>query len=191
MMNLTLPSHPNLTSPRKLGRLAAGWMALATSVLLAFSAPAMAQPHDGPDPGGMWSPKRMARMLDGVNATPEQRQQIGQIAQSLLPDLKSLHQAHRALMEKNLALLSAPVIDEAQIEQNRQQMLAQHEQLSKRMSAAFIEMAKVLTPEQRTRLAQQMKDRMARREHMARHGHGPRQGMPGAPASGAQPEHGG
>lgn len=185
----TITPQNLLPTPAKLGRLAAGWVALATSVMMAFAAPAMAQHPEGPGPGpgGLWAPKRMARMLDGINATPEQRQQIGQITQSLMPELKSMRQAQRALMEKNLALLSAPVIDEAQIEQNRQQMLAQHAQLSQRMSAAFIQMAKVLTPEQRTQLAQHMKDRMARqgRHPMARRGHPGHLDAPGAPA---QPE---
>lgn len=153
----------------KFGSMASGWMGLVITVALAFSAPVFARAHEGGG-DGMWHAKRLTRMLDGVNATPDQRQQIQQIARILTPDMKALHQAHRDLMAKNLQLLSAPVIDENAIEQNRLQMVAQHDQVSKRMSAAFIEMAKVLTPEQRTQVAARMQERLARRGAHRHHG---------------------
>ncbi len=164
----------------------AGWLALSLSLTLAFSAPAFAQPHH--ESGGMWQGHHLKRMLNEVKATPEQRQKIGQISQGLVPDMKAQRDAHRALMANSVQLLAAPTIDEAAIEQNRQQMLAQHAQMSQRMSAAFIEIAKVLTPEQRTQLAAHIQSQMQhRQERMKEMSHRRQQGAAPSPPVASEP----
>lgn len=164
----------------------AGWLALFLSLSLAFGAPAYAQHHG--EGGGMWHGRHLKVMLDAVKATPDQRQKIETISQGLAPEMKAQHDAHRALMSKSVQLLAAPTIDEAAIEQNRQQMLAQHEQMSKRMSAAFIEMAKVLTPEQRAQLAAHMQSRMQQRQDRMKDGMNHRRQLGGAAPAAAASE---
>ncbi len=115
------------------------------------------------------SGRMVDRMLDGLNATDAQRTQIRQITQAAMADGKAQFEAGRALREKGLALMSAPTIDTAAVEALRQQMLAQHEQMSKKMTETMIAVANVLTPEQRAKFAERMKMRgEERREHMQR-----------------------
>ena len=59
-------------------------------------------------------------------------------------------------------LYTATNVDAAAIESVRAQLSAQHEVASKRMSQASIDAARVLTPEQRAKIAEVMKKRQAR-----------------------------
>ena len=122
------------------------------------------------------SPEHMMRgidpMLDSVNATDAQRTHIKQIVQAAATDLKAQHEGGRALRQKALQIFAAPNVDAAGAEALRQQMSAQHDQASKRMLALMLDVSKVLTPEQRVKLAERMKNRSAqvqdRRQHMQR-----------------------
>lgn len=156
------------------------------SLLLAVSAaavmPAFAQGHHGPGahhaamgggPGG--SPRHMERLLSSVNATDAQKAQIKQINDAARADLKAQHEAGRALRDKLRAVMSAPTIDTNAAEQLRLQMVAQHDQVSKRRLQMMLDVAQVLTPEQRAKLAEQMAKRGERmRDHMQRDGGAPR-----------------
>jgi periplasmic protein CpxP/Spy len=119
--------------------------------------------HGGGGGGMMGNPERMGRMmdhmLDGLNATDAQRSQIKQIAQAAGTDMKAQHDANRALREKAMQIFAAPNVDAAAAEQVRQQMLAQHDQMSKRTLQAMLDASKVLTPEQRAKLGERMKQR--------------------------------
>ena len=134
--------------------------------------------HEG-RPGMMHfggSPEHMMRgidpMLDGLNATDAQRTQIKQIVQAAATDLKAQHEGGRALRQKALQIFAAPNVDAAGAEALRQQMSAQHDQASKRMLTLMLDVSKVLTPEQRVKLAERVKNRGAqmqdRRQHMQR-----------------------
>ena len=114
--------------------------------------------------GGMiGNPERMGRMmdhmLDGLNATDAQRMQIKQIAQTTGTELKAQRESNRALHEKAMQIFSAPNVDAAAAEQVRQQLLAQHDLMSKRTLQAMLDASKVLTPEQRAKLGERMKQR--------------------------------
>ena len=74
----------------------------------------------------------------------------------------SVHATGQTLRQQALTLFAAPTIDAAAIEALRVQMQAQHEQVSKRMSQAMVDSARVLTPEQRAKFAERMKKRQAR-----------------------------
>lgn len=111
----------------------------------------------------MGAPQRVARgvdrLLDGLHATDAQRTQILQIAQAASTDLQAQHEAGRGLFERHLQVLTAPVVDAAAAEQLRQQMLAHHDQVTRRVLQAQLQISQVLTPEQRATLAQRLKDR--------------------------------
>ncbi len=139
---------------------------------------------DGHGMGGrgmmMGSPERIGRMidhmLDGLKATDAQRTQIKQIAQAAASDIKAQREAGRALRQKGLQILAAPTVDAAAAESLRQQMLAQHDQASKRGLQAMLDIAKVLTPEQRATLGERMKQRSEMmQERMQRMQRGPAQ----------------
>jgi Spy/CpxP family protein refolding chaperone len=109
------------------------------------------------------------RMLDGLGVTDAQRAQIKQITTSAATDIRSQREAGRALHEKGMQLFAAPTVDASAAESLRQQMLAQHDQSSKRMLQAMLDVSKVLTPEQRVKMAQRAKERQdVMRERMQR-----------------------
>jgi Spy/CpxP family protein refolding chaperone len=136
---------------------------------------AMGRMHHGMGGGDMGghgmfrgSPEHVGRMvdhmLDGLNATDAQRSQIKQIATAAATDLKAQAEAGRGLRERALQVFTAPNVDANAVEAVRQQMLQQHDQMSRRMSLAMIEVARVLTPEQRARIGERMRDRHAQME---------------------------
>ena len=163
----------------------------AVALACGMSLSALAQPAGGPaaQPGwqgdGMWHHKGpgagmgggfgpmdmmggrgMARALDAIGATAEQKAQIRQIMQAAQADLSSQREARTQLREQARALFTAPTVDANAAEALRQQMLAQHDAASKRMMQAMLDAARVLTPEQRKALGERM---ATRRTMMQRH----------------------
>lgn len=105
--------------------------------------------------------RRIDHVLDGLNATDAQRTQIKQIAMAAAADLRAQREAGKGLREKSLQIFAAPNVDAAAAESVRAQMQAQHEQASRRTLQAMLDVSKVLTPEQRARLGERMKERGA------------------------------
>ena len=147
---------------------------VAIGAALAMSAWAQPGGHHG-GPGMMFggSPEQVGRaidhMLDGLSATDDQRSQIKRIAQAAATDLKVQRDAGGGLREKAALVFAAPNVDAAAAESLRQQMLAQHDQRSRRVLQALLEVSKVLTPDQRARLGERIKQREAQRgERMKR-----------------------
>ncbi|MFM8898518.1 MAG: Spy/CpxP family protein refolding chaperone [Burkholderiales bacterium] len=173
--SIVLNSHVKQTSPRVW--LMAVVVALASTVALS----AWAQPPGGGGGmhGGMWGgqPQRMERLLSSINATDDQKARIQQIMQKAMGDMAGQREAGRALKDQARAIFTAPTVDANAAEQVRQQMLAQHDQGSRRMMAAMLEVSQVLTPAQRAQMAEQMQKHGQKRgpRHDRRHGE-PRQG---------------
>lgn len=104
--------------------------------------------HLGPEMAGGGA-RFLGRMLDLAKATPEQRRQIHQIMQAARQDLRAQREAGRQLHDQQHALLTQPNVDVAAVEALRQQMLAQHDQASQRITQALVQASRVLSPEQR------------------------------------------
>jgi periplasmic protein CpxP/Spy len=117
--------------------------------------------HGGHEGGAGGLGRMFDHMLDGLNATDAQRAQIKQIATAAETDLKAQREAGRALHEKQMQIFAAPNVDAAAAEAVRAQLSAQHDQASRRMNQAMLDAAKVLTPEQRAKLGERMKQRQA------------------------------
>lgn len=149
-------------------------------------------PHGGPGGAGMMmfagSPEQVARqvdrMLDGLNATDAQRAQVKQIAQAAAADLKTQGEATKGLHERSMQIFAAPTVDANAAESVRQQMVAAHDQMSRRVLQAMLDVSRVLTPEQRAKIAERaklqqaaMQDRMQRmqRERSQRAAQPPKQ----------------
>ena len=115
--------------------------------------------------GGMFG-GMTTRMLDRVNATPEQRAQIEQIVKANAGEMRAQREAGRTLREQAMALFAQPTVDANAVEALRQKQLAMHDAASKRMSTTMLEISRVLTPEQRKQIADSMSQR---REMMQRH----------------------
>ena len=122
--------------------------------------------HGGPGADGGMFGGMMNRMLDRVNATPEQRTQIQQIMQNQASEMRAQHETGRALRQQAMALFAQPTVDANAVETLRQKQLAIHDATSKRMTLALLDISRVLTPEQRKQMAEQMNQRS---EMMQRH----------------------
>lgn len=169
-MNL-IHTRWNRTAARLLG--AGLFVALAGSAMLT----AEAAPMDGGGPGhghggGMMGGPIMGgmhseRMLDAVNATADQRAQVKQIMDAARTDMKAQRQAGRPLHDQMRQLFAQPTVDARVAETLRQQLMAQHDQASKRMMQAMLDISRVLTPEQRAKMAEMAAQRRGMMERRA------------------------
>lgn len=154
-----------MNAPRLQNLLRVGTVAVALAVggVAAHAQPGPGGHHGGP---GMMAPGlfggHMDRLLENVSATDAQRSQIDAIFKAARTDLKAQHDAGRQLHQQMMTLYTATNIDAAAIEAVRVQISANHDAVSKRLSQASIDAARVLTPEQRTKIADLMKKRQAR-----------------------------
>jgi protein CpxP len=103
------------------------------------------------------------RLLDQVQATDAQREQLRQIAAGARADLRAGAESRRLDRARMGELFAQPVVDEAAVEALRQKMLDRHDQASKRAQAAALQAAKVLTAEQRQALVAQLQREPAER----------------------------
>ncbi len=142
--------------------------ALLVAVLGTVTLSAWAMPgghgggHGGPGMGMMMGGRGLERMLDGVNASAEQRTQIKAIAERTRADMKAQRESGKGVRQQLMALFTQPVVDANAAEALRAQMLQRHDQSSRSMMQAMLEVSRVLTPEQRKQLA----DRAAQRGSM-------------------------
>ncbi len=120
------------------------------------------------------------RLLDKVGASAEQKTRLREIAKAAGDDLRSQREAGQALHAQMLALMAAPQVDAAAAEALRQQQLARHDAVTKRALQAMLDVQAVLTPAQRTQIAEHMAARYKRMQERG-HGHGHDHGGHGAP----------
>lgn len=115
-------------------------------------------------PGGGFMGGMLYRMLDRVNATPEQRTQIQQIVERNRDAMRAEHEAGRALRDEAMALFAQPTVDVAAIEALRVKQVARMDAASRQMTQALLDIGHVLTPEQRKQMADEMQQRRAMME---------------------------
>jgi periplasmic protein CpxP/Spy len=156
--------------------------ALLVAVLGTVTLSAWAMPgghgggHGGPGMGMMMGGRGLERMLDGVNASAEQRAQIKAIAERAKTDMKAQREAGKGTREQMINLFTQPVVDANAVEALRVQNMQRHDQASRRITQAMIEVSRVLTPEQRKQIA----DRAAQRGAMMQRHMNERRSMEGA-----------
>ncbi len=146
-------------------RRVAGGLCLAT---LMIGAAAVAQPmggHGGPGGPGGCEPQAMApsvlpmgpgldRLLEDIKASTEQRDQIRKIVQQARQtEQDNQRSTHEQLLQAFVAA------DATKAEAARQQTLSRHDAASKRANQVLLDVAKVLTPEQRKQLVERLKQR--------------------------------
>lgn len=173
-----------MTTPPRLPnrplRLVAVTLALAVAAGMVVTAEA-APPHahgmgpgmDGPTLG---APAHMEVLLDQVGASAEQRSQVQAIMASARADMKVERDTVAGLRTQMMQLFTQPTVDARAVEALRQQMQARHDQTSKRMTLAMIEVSRVLSVEQRRQIGEQMNQRRSMMER--HHGAGEVRGEP-------------
>ncbi len=150
------------------------WLAglvLATAGAFTLTARAASPAHEGHGGGAgghhmmgggmgggmmMGGPRQIERVLDTINASAEQRTQIRSILQAAMTDLRTQRASSATLREQAATVFTQPSVDARAAETLRQQMLAQHDQASKRMLQAMLDVSRVLTPEQRKAIGERM-----------------------------------
>jgi periplasmic protein CpxP/Spy len=95
-------------------------------------------------------------ILSRIEASDEQRQQVKAIVQATVQDLAPMREQHHQNHQTMLRALTQPSIDRAALGDIRDAELQLAEDVSKRLVTSLADIAEVLTPEQRTRLAEFM-----------------------------------
>jgi Spy/CpxP family protein refolding chaperone len=88
--------------------------------------------------------------LCAPDASADQKMRLAAIANAAMTDLRPVHQQFAAEHARAHALLMAPVVDRAALEQWRAAQLQRMDAMSRRVATAVEDGAEVLTPEQRT-----------------------------------------
>lgn len=109
--------------------------------------------------GHGFAERGLERMLDGLDATPEQAEKIRAIVDAARDDLEPAIDGMRGTREKVAEMLAAPTIDRAAAETLRAERVAAMDQASRRLTTAILDAAEVLTPEQRAELVEHLKER--------------------------------
>lgn len=109
--------------------------------------------------GGHFAGRGLGRALDAVDATAEQEDRIWAIIDDARTELRPMMREFRDTRTAVMDLMAAPTIDRAAAEALRVGRVAAIDEASKKMTAAALEAAEVLTPEQRAKLVEHMKER--------------------------------
>jgi len=125
----------------------------AVLLLAAALAAPLAQAQTAPAAGhARHGAMQKARNLQAIGASAAQQSQIQAILKQARDDVRLQHQASGNLHQQLAQLLAAPAVDASAAESVRQKILAQQDSTSQRMLQARLQVAEVLTPEQRQKL---------------------------------------
>lgn len=106
--------------------------------------------------GGM---RGIGRMMDALDVTPEQEKKLFAIFDGVRGEMRDTMIDFRSTRGEALDILGAETVDPAAVEKLRAERVAALDAASKTMTAALVEAAEVLTPEQRGKLAKLIEER--------------------------------
>lgn len=162
------------TSKRHLLQCVVGLAAIGGMALALAQTPAATPSRGAPDRAQM-AERRIDHIIKEINGTPEQKTKLTALAQAAQKDMMPLREQLQTARRQGMALLSAPTIDRVALEKLRSEQTQLMDALSRRMLAHMADAAEVLTPAQRSQLAEKMKARGERGGHGGRgergHGH--------------------
>lgn len=101
---------------------------------------------------------RLDRMLTEVGVPEEQKSKFKALVTSTIDEVRPKREARMAMRDEIIKLIEAPTIDRNAIETLRAKQMAQFEERSKTIAKAVADAAELLTPEQRKKLVEEMKE---------------------------------
>ena len=101
-----------------------------------------------------------------IGATPEQTGRLVAIAKSAARELRPLRVKAREARKQAMELLAAPSIDRGAIERLRAEQIQAADAASRRFTQALVDVAEILTPEQRMKLKQHFEKHFKHRPGM-------------------------
>ena len=104
----------------------------------------------------------MSRILGQVDATKEQEDKIEAIMDKVHDEVRPIMRSFRDTRDDVAKLLGAATIDRAAAETLRAERVAAMDEASRKVTAALLDAAEVLTPEQRTKLVEHFEGRGGR-----------------------------
>ncbi|WP_026618383.1 periplasmic protein CpxP/Spy [Ensifer sp. WSM1721] len=109
--------------------------------------------------GGGFMEHRIGSVLDELDATPEQEDKLWDIIDKARAEIRPTFRDFRETREEVIELLGASTIDRAAAEKLRSERIAAIDEASRKMTTALLDAAEVLTPEQRAKLVEHLKER--------------------------------
>ena len=106
--------------------------------------------------GGM---RGIGHVMNELDVTPEQEKKLFAIFDGVRGEMRDTMIDFRSTRGEALGILGAETVDTAAVEKLRAERVAALDEASKTMTAALVEAAEVLTPEQRGKLAKLIEER--------------------------------
>ena len=106
------------------------------------------------------------RMLDRIDATPEQRTQVKATLQVSIDELLTLRGQHKANREAMVAALTQPTIDRSELERIRGAEMQLAERASTTLTKTLADVAEALEPAQRKQIAEMAARWSGHRHHL-------------------------
>jgi Spy/CpxP family protein refolding chaperone len=102
------------------------------------------------------------KLLDRVDATDAQRDEVDALIDEIIPDLFAMKKDGRALKERIHEALMAEPVNAEELESLRQEAMAMADKASKKATESVLRISEILTPEQRAEIHQMMKEKRER-----------------------------
>lgn len=114
--------------------------------------------------GGFMMERRIGHVLDELDATQEQEDKLWEIIDAARAELRPVAREFHGTREEVIDIIGAATIDREAAEKLRSERIAAIDEASRKMTAALLDAAEVLTAEQRAKLAEHIKERKSRRK---------------------------